>query len=241
MRLSVHNFYIILCIPFVLGWLLLFLCNRETRKEQLRISIMLSSIGPLVENLFYFRDYWMPQSIFGFELWGWKIYPESLLFGFAAFGIGTVFNRIVARKSSAPDSFTRPDRWELRIVILMLALIAYLLSHIGINSIFTTALASLALAAYMIMHRKDLLFPSIISGFLFMTFVFFAYSILYYSFENIENILTSIWYLYNTPLGARFIHIPITELLWSFAIGTSIGIFSQYTAGSALRAKKNEK
>lgn len=238
MYLSVHNSYFILCIPFLLGWVLLFLYNKETQKEQLRMSIILSPIGPLVENLFYFRDYWMPQSIFSFEFANWKVYPESFLFGFTAFGIGAVLYRAIARKSSVPDSYQRPNRLSLHIVIFVLMLAAYLLSLAGVNSIFTTALASFALAAYMIAYRKDLFLPSIMSRFLFMAFVFLAYSLLYYSFENIENILAGIWYLYDTPFGARFMYILITELLWSFAVGTSIGIFSHYTSGSALRAKK---
>lgn len=233
MYLSVHNFYFILCIPFLLGWLLLFLFNEETRKEQLRMSILFAPIGPVIENLFYFRDYWMPQSIFGFEFWGLKIYLESFLFGFAAFGIATVLYRVIARKSSVPDSYRRPNRPKLRITIFILALAAYLFSRAGINSIFITALASLALSAYMVIYRKDLLLPSIMSGFLFMIFVFLAYSLLYYSFKNIENVLSGIWSLYDTPLGARFAHIPITELLWSFSVGTSIGIFSQYASGPA--------
>ena len=120
--LSIANFYFILWLPFLIGWLLLFFFNKETRREQLRMSIA----------------------------------------------------------------------------------------------------------------RKDLIFPSVMSGLLFMAFVFSAYTLTYYSFPNVESGLSRIWYLYQTPLGARLLHIPITELVWSFSVGTSIGIFSQYTSGSGL-------
>lgn len=234
---TTETFYFILCTPFIISWLFLFLFSKKTRREQLRMSIFFTPVGPIIDNLFYLRDYWMPGSILDFEVASWKIFLESFLFSFVAFGIGSVLYQIIAKKIYAAERLKKPDKLETAAVVFILGFVAYLMSLLGMNSIFSTSIASLAFAVYIIVQRKDLLFPALMSGFLFMTFIFFAYSLIYHSLSNIEQILANISYLYNTSLGARFIFIPVTELVWAFSTGISVGIFYKYISGLAFIRK----
>lgn len=228
-------FYVVLSLPFLALWLFLFLWSRKTRREQGTMSVSFALVGVLMDNFFYYRDYWLPSSIFGLTIGGIKIYLEQVLFAFAAFGIAAVlYQFFLGQEKELMATHKRPSRKEVLGVVLIFGFLAYLLMRMDMNSIFSTSLASLALSAYIIIRRHDLLFMSLMGGLLFMLVTFLLYSFVYASAENIEDILKQIWLLYDTPYGIRVLNIPLVELAWAFSVGISVSVFYKYVTGSTL-------
>lgn len=146
--------YLILTIPFLALWLLFFIINKNTRKEQLTMSLLLFPLGPFSE-LLYFSDYWRPASIFSFNIGPVPVFIEDLLFAFFVAGIASViyevllakryFKKIKSVNSIVAFSFTA-------IICLFVSLALFFL---GVNSIFATSIGAILAALFILNQRRD--------------------------------------------------------------------------------------
>lgn len=223
--------YLILCLPFLLVWLFLFLINKETRKEQISMSFIAMIIGPLSE-IIYFRDYWIPQSIFSIFIGKFPFMIEDLLFGFAIGGIGAVIYEVIFRKRLSKYSIYTKHAIKSVSIIFVFILVLLGTFSLGVNSIYASALAFLVAGILIIYVRHDLFLNAIGSGIGVMLVMFICYYFIFnFVVANTDELLKQGWLLYNTSLGIRFSNIPITEMAWGFTWGFLSGPWYEFVIG----------
>lgn len=230
MTVPLEWIYLAITVPFVVVWCVLWLSAPHVRRELIRTSVAFAVIGVVVENLFYYQDYWSPQSIFPIDVAGFLLFPEALLFGGVFGGIAAVVYRVVFRmREEFRDTNGSRSRFFVSGGIFLS--ISYALFFLGVNSIYAHACASLALAAFIAFRRDDLRAMVFGSGVLTLVIMFSCYSLVWALVSNMEQLLAAVWLLYDTPLDVRFLGIPLTELLWGFSAGSAIGVIRAYVKG----------
>ncbi|MFZ5559299.1 MAG: lycopene cyclase domain-containing protein [Patescibacteria group bacterium] len=214
--------YFVLVIPFIIVWIIFFVLSRKTRIEQLIMSFLFLGVGVISENLFYFHDYWSPESILSFNIGSWRILLEDILFSFTIAGIGSIIYEMVFNKRL--ESIKKINFVFKLLSIIVIGLSSfYLLFFIGINSILATSIGFIILSLFIMVQRKDLLTCSLFSGLGILVINFCAYIVVYLLIRNSEELIRRGWMLYETSFGIRILGIPVTEMIWGFTAGAFIG------------------
>lgn len=234
MFVDFHSAYFVLTIPFIVIWALLFIFSKNTRREQLLMSLLISPLGTISEFVFYFKDYWIPESILSFSIGPASILLEDFLFAFCIGGIGGVIYEVFFYKKISKLKRPIHKILELPAIVTISGLAAYLLFLFGVNSIFATSAGFVICALLIISQRRDLLLNSLLSGVAVMSVMFFSYIILYNSILNVEELARQGWLLYGTSLDIRIFNIPATEMVWGFAWGMVAGPMYEFWKGIRL-------
>jgi len=220
--------YAFLTLPFLLVWFILFVFFKETRKEQLWMSILIAPLGPITEVL-YFQDYWFPASILSFTVGPFFILLEDFIFAFVMGGVGGVIYEVIFSKHLQKARKHANYTLGPPVIFVVAAIVTYLLFQLNTNSIFATVAGFVLAAILMVAQRKDLLVGSLLTG-ITITFVMFGgYLVLYNSISNAEELLSKGWLLYGTSLDMRVFNIPLTEMVWAFAWGMFVGPLYEFT------------
>lgn len=230
MNVPIEWVYFAITIPFVVVWSALWLYAPHLRREQVRMSIAFAVIGVCAENFFYYKDYWRPLSVFPVDVAGFAVFPEALLFGATFGGIAAVIYRSMFRiHEQSRDS----DQSLHRVCIAggIFLVVSYALFFFGVNSIYAHACAAIVLAVYIAICRPDLRRMSLASGALMFIIMFTCYSVVLSFVANMEQFLATAWLLHGTLLDIRISGIPVSELLWSFSAGASVGVIRAYVKG----------
>lgn len=237
MYLSFQYSYLMLTVPFLLVWLLLFLYGKASRTEQLHISAIGAVLGPISE-LAYFRDYWMPQSTFPFFIGTFPFMIEDVLFGFAIGGIAAVVFEVLSRAHLV--RLSRHSKYAISSwAVLLILYVAFKGGFLfGLNSIYASAMGFIIAGFAMVLARRDLLLDAVGSGFVVMGIMFVSYWVLFNAVSNSEQLLEQAWYLYDTPLGSRIAGVPLTEMVWGFTFGFLIGPLYEYMGNKKLVARR---
>ncbi len=93
-NISFQHAYLVLDIPFIIAWILIFVLSKKTRKEQIIMSLLFLPAGTISE-LLYFQDYWKPVSILSTDIGPINFLLEDFMFSFAITGIGVVIFNII--------------------------------------------------------------------------------------------------------------------------------------------------
>ena len=213
--------YLVLTIPFIVGWLLLFVLSKKTRKQQLIMSLLLI-LGGTISELLYFQDYWKPASILFKNIGPIRILLEDFLFAFSAAGIGSVIYDAILRKEFVISARTNNIIAFLSVAIIAVS-ISFIMFILGINSIFATSIGMLVATLYILIQRKDLLPVSLLNGLFTACIMFIFYSILFNVVKNADELFRQGWLIYKTPLDIRILGIPLTEIIWGFVWGALLG------------------
>lgn len=230
MNVPVEWIYLVVTVPFIIVWCAVWVFAAHTRREQVRMSIAFALIGVLVENVFYLKDYWRPASVFPIDLGLFVVYPEFFLFGAAFGGITAV---IYPALCSVREHSRDPSHVRRRLIVAGVAFLvpSMVLFALGINSIYATSCGALILAGYAVFQRPDLRIASFTNGVLAVGIMFACYSLVWALVSNMEHLLAAVWLLYDTPLDVRVSGIPLTELVWGFSVGASVGVIRAYVKG----------
>lgn len=221
-------FYSAIIVPFVPVYFLLLFLSARTRHEQIKMSIVFAFVGALVDSFIYFLDYWHPMSVFTIQLGSITLFPESFIYGGMFGGIAAVAYQIASRKTPAKQGV--PGKWTRAITCASLFLAVSLsLWHIGLNSIFATALGALSLSIFITRERPDLIGPSLWSGLIMSGMMFAFYVLVFTLIGNGHEIFEGpTWLLHKTTFDIRIAHVPLTELFWGFCAGSSLSVFYSY-------------
>lgn len=222
--------YLLLTVPFIIVWAILFLFSKNTRKEQLIMSIISLPLG-LIYEIIYFHDYWNPASILSFNIGGVRILFEDFLFSFAIIGIGVVIYEAIFGKRLAKLKDPTNKTIAISCIIVITVLVTLSLFFLDMNSIFATSLGFVVAALFIISQRRGLLINSLISGLAVMIIMFISYYIGFRLVANSEELIQQVWFLYGTPLGVRIWGIPVTEMVWGFATGMFFGPLYEFIKG----------
>ena len=218
--------FLYVSLVLLVVWLALFFFSKQTRREQLILSVVGLCISPaaiLVASLDYRGGSAAPKSILSIE---------DLLFGFALFGIAAVIYQAMFGKHAEqyPKQKIQVSllRWSAELVLILTlwisisvaALIVFVLS-----SIQSVVVGGLLIGIYMIANRKDLLTDALLSG-LFVAILVFLSEQLFFV-RLFPDAAQSYW---NTAYlsGFSLAGVPIEELLWSGMVGFTIGPVYEY-------------
>lgn len=197
------------------------------------MSLVSLPLGTFYEIL-YFQDYWNPASILSFNLGPVRILLEDFMFSFAMIGISSVIYRALSRKDLVKIEKPVNSLTTFAVIFVINAVVILSLFFLGLNSIFATSVAGLILAVYMIIRRRDLLVNSLFSGLAVMGLMFLVYFVGFRLTSNTEEIFQQIWFLYDQPLGLRFLGVPLTEMVYGFATGVCIGSLYKFVRSRRL-------
>lgn len=225
--------YLFLTIPFLIVWGILYWVGKETRREQLTFSLVGVVIGP-VSEIFYFKDYWMPKSIFLMKIGNFLLLPEDILFGFAICGIGGVIFEVVFRRRLRKLSPIAKRTIHISALGFLFAFSFLACLWLGLNSIYASAIAFVITALPIMFARHDLLMDAMGSGLGVMFIMFMCYFIGFNLVSNSQDLLREQWFLYGTNLDTRIWGIPLTEMVWGFTWGFLFGPFYEFWVNKKL-------
>lgn len=226
--------YLFIAVLLSIPWTVFFLRRPDLRRKILKAST-LGGFAGLIAEFWYFRDYWQPPSLLGRA----SVSPEDFLFGFFITGISVSVYDIVFRTTHSGGEKKRKKFFAFLFALGVVSLLLFN-NWLGFNSIFVSSFAFVIFALAMILLRKDLWIPSLISGMLTVLFIIPIYAIIF------NLMFPAFWDKYGLLSGSVYGtailgHIPVTELLWYFAWGSLAGIAYDFASGKKKVTYQNRR
>jgi hypothetical protein len=221
--------YLILGMIFLLTAILVAIIRRDLRRSIMIMALAGAVWGPISE-LWFFRDYWRPESVLG------STFIEDLIYGAGIAATSSVVYKFITRRADVELSPHRTRYMDLA-GMLLLYVIAMLVFEmaLGVNSILVAIGTYVVVTAYMLTRRRDLWLASLLSAVMMGIIALCGYGIGLNFFVTEPSTLAHIWLLYDKPLGVRVLgYVPLTEVIWYTAWGSVLGILYEYVTGSRL-------
>lgn len=215
--------YLLLSLWFLLLWAVAWFLRPDLRSRMGRASIFGGIAGVLAE-IWYFRDYWRPPTVFGVGIPG----PEDFIVGFAITGLSIAAYDVLFRTHNVVVHGTHP-KWPFMVTLLIgLVLLSDVL---GYNSCLVSEALFAVFALAILWKRPDLWKVSVVSGLATLLAALPAYLILFGWL--LPDWWDTYWILENTFWRSLVIwHMPVSELLWYATWGCFAGIFQNYVHGT---------
>lgn len=216
--------------PFLLSslilfivWLLLFFVSKETRKEQIIMSVIGLMIAPallLIAGTNYHAI--IPDQPLAIGI-------EDLLFSFSLFGIASIIYHVLLGKHV--HKF-KGDRLRLKnpaahwIAHLVLLFGAWACLSLGAIAIFAIApmqallFGGVMIGMYIIASRNDLLIDALLSGLMTAALVFMVEQLFF--IRLFPEVAINYWQ-WSTLSKFVLDGIPLEEILWAAVVGFTIG------------------
>lgn len=225
--MGMERYYYLIYSLFFLGLLATALAYRRDLLRYAYPAIVFGLIAGPVSQLIYLYDYWRPQTIFGQG----RISIEDSIFGAGIFGLAFVLYPLIMRLGfHVPKVDSRLQHRRFVIAMLLGATMLAAMSNTGINSVISTAVLFIVLWLGISSKRRDLFMPGLVTGTCFVLLAALVYG-LGFSLVSTEP-LANAWLLHGEPLGRTLAgKIPLTELIWFFAVGSFLSIFDLFTSG----------
>lgn len=191
--------------------------------------IKVGAVGGLmgiVAEVWYFRDYWRPPTLFGEGIVG----IEDYIIGFALFGVGGYIHSSFTKKEIDYSRQTKAKNREFFYLFLIACASLTVFSiGFGIHSGYVTFLTFFILSIYIWIQRPDLIRLSLISAFATLGITLLIY------FINFNVLFPHFWDTYgmlDAPiLGVKVFNIPLSEMLWHFSWAMLCSMFRGYRNG----------
>lgn len=223
--------FLIFSLPYFFVYLIIFIFRKDLRYK-LIVTGLVGGIAPLITEPTFLNDYWKPPTILGIG----KVSIEDIILGASIIGMSSTCCETILKKKLV-KKFNTKLILSLSYYLAGLFIFFYFNKEFDINSIFTCSFGFLFFTIFVLLSRKDLIVPSILSS-LFIT----IYTIIVYLALSIYSPLfwQKYWLLYNSPLKMMiFGRIPWTEILWYLSLGLIVGSYYEFTLG--LQREKIEK
>lgn len=217
--------YLIGNLIFFIIWLAIIVTRKDLRFKMVKTSLMGGAMGILSE-FWYFKDYWRPPSILGQGVTS----IEDFLFGFFITGIAvSIYDIVFGFKNISGE---KPHKLLFGLLfILVMSSLLFLSTWKGVNSILVSEIAFLLCTVIIVLIRKDLLKPALISGLLLVLVILPIYVLLFNILS--PNFWRLYWLLNQTKFGILvFGDIPLTELFWYFYWGCFCGAGHNFYSGT---------
>lgn len=202
--------YFVYSLIFFGMWAILFGLRKDLRRKMLLFSLVVTPMGPISE-LWFLRDYWQRPTITGMN-----ISIEDFIFAFAIGGIVFSIYPIFFSKGIESDHSYPKRSWLLFVFPLVtLFFMLFFTNLLKVNSIFSSAASFLVLSILIWFLRRDVIKPSLLSGF-FTLIIFLSV------YQGMRLIFPD--YLHNwcngcNPTKIRILEVNIEELIWDFSWG----------------------
>ncbi len=216
--------YLILSILYLVVWLVIYWKN-PWKSGMIKVGAVGGLMG-VVAEVWYFRDYWRPLTLFGEGVVG----IEDYIIGFALFGVGGYIHSSFTKKEIDYTRQTAAKNKDFFYLFFFgcgsLTLFSMVL---GIHSGYVTFLTFFLLSVYIWFQRPDLIRLSIISAFVTLFISFLIYYI------NFNFLFPDFWDKYGMldqpVLGFKVFNIPLSEMLWHFSWAMLCSMFRSYRNG----------
>lgn len=218
--------YLLLGLYFLALAAVIFLFRRDLRTRMLRLGFLGVFLGPLSE-VWYWEDYWQPPSV----LHVGRYALEDVIVGIAVAALAGVLYEAISGKQS--DAHTERRRGSfISLFLFCLAALIVFGNLLHFNSGLVSSVLFFFAAFFMIMHRRDLFLPSLVSGLLLVAIAAPIYFVL---FELIDPAFwREHWLLFGTQFGWILGDaLPLTAMLWYMGWGMMAGIATHYANGTA--------
>jgi hypothetical protein len=214
--------YLLMGTLFFLVWIGLYLYRKNTRKEMVAISLVISLTGP-ISNIIYMKDWWKPLTI-----WGPKIgIIESLIVAFSIGGIMAVIYEDLFKKKIKLRKNRNKSKDNKRLLFLMVstAILMFVFFYLfSLNSFWAINLCLVYAISIIIYHRPDLIVEASVSA----VAMFFVASFVYGGLEFLTpGWIDSFWYWQNVP-RIIFLNVPIDDTVNYLLIGAFVGTLYEY-------------
>ncbi len=221
--------YFIGSLYFLLIWFILFLFNKNDRKEQWILSIFGVILGPIAQEM-HLVDWWNPQFIHTSF-----IHLEDVIFGFSVVGISAViYDVIFVKKLRKLKKLQIKTAYFLISFIIAVFCLFGLFFIFSIASFITNIIAALVMFVFITIKRHDLVSSMLITGVILTLISLPAYLI---GLAIDPDWISSQWYLDNLS-GIMFMGIPIEEFVWFFTVGIGASALYEFAYGIRLVKKK---
>lgn len=205
-------------------WLAIIFARNDLKKRIIKASIAGGFVGVIVE-FWYYQDYWRPPTVFNTAI----ISVEDFLFGFFITGIVvSIFDAIFTESRVLNEK--RRVKFFGCLFLIALTNFAIFSTLLGFNSIIVSTISFIVFTVIILILRKDLFIPAIMSGILTLAVITPIYAVLFNVIS--PNFWNQYWLLANTKLGLTVLgNIPVTELVWYFLWGCFGGVAYDFAGG----------
>ncbi|SIN77181.1 lycopene cyclase domain-containing protein [Algoriphagus halophilus] len=216
--------YLCLALMYMIAWVIVYLKN-PWKKGMIKVGAVGGLMG-MVAEVWYFRDYWRPPTLFGEGIVG----IEDYIIGFALFGVGGYIHSSFTKKEIDYSRQTKAKNREFFYMFLIACASLTVFSiGFGIHSGYVTFLTFFILSVYIWIQRPDLIELSLISAFATLGITLLIYYI------NFNWLFPHFWDTYgmlDAPiLGVKVFNIPLSEMLWHFSWAMLCSMFRGYRNG----------
>jgi hypothetical protein len=216
--------YLSLALMYLVAWAIVF-WNNPWKLGMIKVGVAGGLMGMAAE-VWYFRDYWRPPTLFGVGVVG----IEDYIIGFALFGVGGYIFSSFTNREIDFDKESKPVNNEFFYMFLLACVSMTVFTFgLGIHSGYVTILTFLVLSLYIWIKRPDQIKLSLISAFATL-----AISLLIY-FINFNILFPHFWDTYgmlkNPILGYKITNIPLSEMLWHFSWALLCSMFRGFRNG----------
>ncbi|WP_075352401.1 lycopene cyclase domain-containing protein [Algoriphagus marinus] len=216
--------YLILALLYMIPWGIIYF-KSPWKSGMIKVGAVGGLMG-IIAEVWYFRDYWRPPTLFGEGVVGF----EDYIIGFALFGVGGYIHSSFTKKEINFSKQTPAKNRDFFFLFLIgcgsLTVFSMLL---GIHSGYVTFLTFFLLSVYIWIQRPDLIGLSIISAFATLGISFLIYYI------NFNLFFPHFWDTYGMLkkpiLGLEIFNIPFSEMLWHFTWAMLCSMFRGYRNG----------
>ncbi|MFA6131914.1 MAG: lycopene cyclase domain-containing protein [Patescibacteria group bacterium] len=212
--------FIALILFFI--WALLFFFGKNTRREQIIMSLAGLVLTPAV-LMVASNDYRVTGTL-SYGLIG----VEDLIFAFSFTGVAAVVYEILIGRRLVPARHKHlwgkhPINWFASLVIILgsWALVSMAaLWLFPVNSVYALMVGGLLVLTYIITDRHDLIFDALFSG-LFMAILVFGLEQLFFV-QLFPTEAAAIWQV-DRLSGFLPGGVPVEEIIWVLIVGMAIG------------------
>jgi hypothetical protein len=218
--------YLIADSIFVIAWLLIYFYRKDTRKEQLWVSLVFGLTAYLLEAL-YIIDWWHPETITGTALG-----VEDFMFCFFGGGATSVLFQQLFRQKTVRA--VNPQRKLGLISIFLFFSIFYFTFYIlNLHSFYASLLGFTCSLIIIWKKRIDLILPSIVSG---LIVGLLGIGWFWWVELTSPGWVEAVWYL-DKLSGIIVLKSPIEDLVWAVFSIAYISIIYKFWNGLKLISK----
>lgn len=222
--------YLLLDIGALLPLAVIYIKRASLRRSIIRIGLI-GGIAGLVAELFYLRDYWRPVGIIP----NFPTLIEDFMFGFAITALSAVLYGYISNKTLKR---TLEPRRKAFVGLFIFGLLAMLICNVWLGgaSIIVSSAVFIVISVYILMQRRDLIHPALVTSTLVTLYMFLVYIIVFYLLQ--PDWWNQHWLLQGTALDIKIWgSIPLTEMLWYASWALLASILSPYLRGKVYKTQ----
>lgn len=201
--LTLYWLGILLTIPF---WLFVFLRLSSERKYIILGGLLVAPLGVLWDVLMWQKDWWVPEVTTPYGI------VEGFVYGFFFFGFAALCYEAVLGKPVKYKNWRFKELLPIIGVVTSVSLILFYTT--GIHSVPLTIIMGIALTAYLIFRKTQMLYPVLGSTIIVLLYALFAYPLL----GALVPGLLEQWQMTRLS-GIVFLSAPVEDLLFYLAWG----------------------